>query len=111
MTPAEIVHTARALGLKLRVDGDRLFASPSRCLTEDLHQALEADRAGVVAFLRTEPPSDGRLLDGGRRWIPPPERPGWCPCDEAVAWDEVSGLCRTCHAAVFGEKIRIGGQP
>lgn len=60
---------------------------------------------------RSEPPVERHLLGGGRRWIPPPVRPGWCPCDEAVVWDDESGLCRTSHAAVFGERIRIGGRP
>jgi len=110
MSPVELVRAAREAGLRLRVDGDRLFASPTYALTEDLHEALEANRAEVVAFLNTEPPAEGRLLDGGRRWIPPPIRPGWCPCDQAVVWDEKSGLCRTCHAAVFGERIWIGGR-
>lgn len=105
MKPAELVHVARSHGVFLRVDGNRLIASPASELPAETRAALTAHRAEIIAYLVTEPPDGGHILDGGRQWIPAQARPGWCPCDEQRAWNPETGLCRGCFGAVYGARI------
>ena len=109
MSGRDLLRRVRDLGIEIDLDGSDLVIRPRSEVPTDLLNELRAEKAAVVAALRGEPPVEGILLDGGRRWTPPPERPGYCPCDEMRVWDLQSGLCRTCNVAVFGPKIPARG--
>ena len=101
-----LIERLRSDGFDIRVEDGNLVVSPWSRLPETTRAELTSRKPAVLAFLLSEPPEGGRLLNGGVRWIPAPERPGWCPCDEAEADDPATGLCWTCYGAVFGKKIR-----
>ena len=100
MSATELLLRVRALGISLRLDGEDLVLSPARAVPDELRTALAEKKREVVVLLHRVPPVDGRLLEGGRVWIPPPPRAGWCPCDQDRAFDPETGLCRTCAAVV-----------
>ena len=52
MTPEALLHHARAAGLVLTPEGDRLRVRPSERLTPTLRAALLAHKPAVVALLR-----------------------------------------------------------
>ena len=105
--PAEILARLDEVGLRLRLDGPDLVITPREALTPDLRDLLVEHKRAIINHLLAAPPVDGRLLDNCLRWIPPPERPGWCPCNEDRVWDQTAGLCRSCFAAVYGTKIQM----
>jgi hypothetical protein len=105
MSVEGLIRRARDLGLRLWIRDGKLLVAPGSALTPDLRGELAERRAEIITCLRLEPPEEGRLLDRGRRWVPPPKRPGWCPCGQERAEDPASGLCRTCFSTVHGKKI------
>jgi hypothetical protein len=106
MTAADLLIRVRKLGVDIRLDGGDLLLSPAGAVPTDIRSALAGRKAEILALLQREPPDGGRLLKGGRVWIPPPSRPGWCPCDQERAHDPVTGLCRTCLTATGAVKWR-----
>lgn len=110
MNGRELLSQLRQCGVAVRVDGADLVLSPASAVPTELRPLLVAGKVEIIHELSVELPPDGRLLNGGRRWIPPPDRPGWCPCDQARVWDARSGLCRTCYFTVFGKQVRVGAR-
>ena len=102
-----IIAMAMVSGLSLRLDGEELVVRPRSALTVELKELLLTNKSEIVSALRDTEVPVGTFLDNGRRWVPPRERAGWCPCDAGRIWDEHSGLCRICHIAVYGQKIRM----
>ncbi|MHC4473403.1 MAG: hypothetical protein ACYS99_20860 [Planctomycetota bacterium] len=114
---AAIIARVREAGLQIDTDGRDLLVSPVELLPSDLQQDLFANKQEILVLLRTERPVQGRLLDGGRVWVPEPVREGLCPCDQERVGDNESGLCWTCYGAIYGRRIRMpdsyreGGTP
>jgi hypothetical protein len=50
-TAAEILDIAKAAGVRLRVDGDKLAASPRERLTDDLRELIRGHRAELLRAL------------------------------------------------------------
>ncbi len=109
MNGQELLTTLRSLGVEIELDGGDILLSPTSAVTPELRQQVVEFKFDIITAVQHEPPLGGHLLDQGRQWIPPPLRPGWCPCDEGRVSNAATGLCRICFTAVFGPRFRPDG--
>ena len=103
-----VIAMAMVSGLNLRVDGADLVVVPRSKLTPDLEHLLLDHKVEIITALQSGAAPAGTFLKDGRVWVPPPERKGWCPCDESRVWDLQSGLCGPCYSAVCGTRLCVG---
>jgi len=68
MTASETIRALRDAGIVLEIDGDKLsYHGPPGSMTPDLRQALAANKAAIMAWLRI-PPDVKIPLDDMHGW-------------------------------------------
>ena len=118
MGARDVLETLAAAGVTIRLDGDRLIASPRESLTDDLRASLKANKAALMAALQggaaapTEEsppvgkaPSEAALYNAAQQLYERPEPPEDWP-DAAVPDVELEPL--RARPAVWRRLIAMG---
>jgi hypothetical protein len=88
MTAADLIRRARSAGVELFAEGLELrFRAPVGAMTPDLHAALAADRAEILALLAGPPASDPEPpASAPAPWPPRPTELAAWPVERREAW-------------------------
>jgi TubC N-terminal docking domain len=91
MGAPDVLGRLAAASIRLRADGERLFAEPREALTDELRSAIRANKPALLTALVTPCPDDlrTRIWEMAQRWGYSPDELAYAlqkAAEDPIAW-------------------------